>query len=41
MLTPNYNAAHRNHFHVDMTDGSMFIGYSVAGVDPDVPHLGH
>ena len=41
VLTPNYNAAHRNHFHVDMTDGSMFIGYSVAGVDPDVPHLGH
>ncbi|MCB9632229.1 MAG: extensin family protein [Sandaracinus sp.] len=41
VLTPNYNAAHRNHFHVDMTPGSMFIGYSVAGVDPPVPGLGH
>lgn len=41
VLTPNYNAAHRNHFHVDMTEGSMFIGSSVAGVDPDVGGLGH
>ena len=41
VLTPNYNAAHRNHFHVDMTPGSMFIEYSVAGVDPPVPGLGH
>ncbi len=41
VLTPNYNAAHRNHFHVDMTEGSMFIGASVAGVDPAVPGLGH
>lgn len=41
VLTPNYDAAHRNHFHVDMTPGSMFIEYSVAGVDPPVPGLGH
>ena len=41
VLTPNYNAAHRNHFHVDMTEGSMFIGSGVAGVDPDVGGLGH
>lgn len=25
VLTPNYNAAHRDHFHVDLTDGSDFI----------------
>lgn len=25
VLTPNYNAAHRNHFHVDLTEGSDFI----------------
>jgi len=27
ILTPNYNAAHDNHFHVDLTPGSHFIGY--------------
>ncbi len=26
ILTPNYNAAHDNHFHVDMTPGSHFRG---------------
>jgi hypothetical protein len=26
ILTPNYNSAHDNHFHVDMTPGSDFIG---------------
>ena len=41
ILTPNYNAAHRNHFHVDMTEGRMFIESTVAGVDPEVPGLGH
>lgn len=25
VLTPNYNAAHRNHFHVDLSPGSDFI----------------
>jgi hypothetical protein len=25
VLTPNYNADHRNHFHVDLTPGSDFI----------------
>ena len=25
MLTPNYNADHRDHFHVDLTTGSDFI----------------
>ena len=25
VLTPNYNAAHRNHFHVDLTTGSNFL----------------
>jgi len=41
ILTPNYNDAHRNHFHVDMIEDRMFIESSVAGVDPDVPGLGH
>jgi hypothetical protein len=40
VLTPNYNAAHRNHYHVDMTEGSMFLGAAAAGVDPPVPGLG-
>lgn len=40
VLTPNYNAAHRDHFHVDLTAGSMFIGSSIAGVDPAFPGLG-
>ncbi len=26
VLTPNYNAAHDNHFHVDLTPGQRFIG---------------
>ena len=26
ILTPNYNAAHDNHFHVDLSPGSDFIG---------------
>jgi hypothetical protein len=26
ILTPNYNAAHDNHFHVDLTPGARFIG---------------
>ena len=29
VLTPNYNAAHDNHFHVDLTAGSNFIGSSL------------
>jgi len=41
VLTPNFNDAHRNHFHVDITDGSMTIRSSVSGVDPRVPGLGH
>jgi len=41
VLTPNYNAAHRNHFHVDLTAGSMFLGRRVVGVDPEHPGLGH
>ena len=41
VLTPNYNAAHRNHFHVDLTADSSFIGLGVSGVDPWAPNLGH
>jgi hypothetical protein len=40
VLTPNYNADHRNHFHVDLTTGSMFLGEGVEGVDPAVTGLG-
>lgn len=41
ILTPNYNDDHRDHFHVDLTEGSHFIGVSVIGVDPPVRGLGH
>lgn len=33
VLTPNYNTAHRNHFHVDLTNGSDFIERTVGGSD--------
>lgn len=40
VLTPNYNADHRNHFHVDLTEGSDFIKRTIGvGVDPDVQGL--
>lgn len=32
ILTPNYNAAHDNHFHVDLTDGSHYIGHGESGI---------
>ena len=32
VLTPNYNADHRNHFHVDLTPGANFLRYR-GGVD--------
>lgn len=31
VLTPNYNNAHDNHFHVDLTPGSHFRGEGVPG----------
>ncbi|HVK72830.1 MAG TPA: extensin family protein [Kofleriaceae bacterium] len=37
VLTPNYNAAHRNHFHVDLTAGSDFIR-GRGGVDEGPDH---
>jgi hypothetical protein len=40
ILTPNYNSAHRNHYHVDMTEGAMYLGESIAGLDPAVEGLG-
>jgi len=40
VLTPNYNDAHRNHFHVDLTEGGMYIGSIAGGVDPIVDGLG-
>lgn len=41
VLTPNYNDAHRNHYHVDLTEGAMYLGHGVEGVDPVVGGLGH
>jgi hypothetical protein len=38
VLTPNYNAAHRNHFHVDLTSGSNFIRKLGPDSAPDVDH---
>ncbi len=41
LLTPNYNAAHRNHYHVDLTPGSgAFIGKLPGGVDAVPAELG-
>jgi hypothetical protein len=37
ILTPNYNAAHDNHFHVDPTPGSDFIQLLPAD---DYPYVG-
>lgn len=34
ILTPNYNALHRNHFHVDLTPASLTIKGEDMGVDP-------
>lgn len=34
VLTPNYNSAHDDHFHVDLTPGSEYIGFR------DLPWLG-
>jgi hypothetical protein len=39
VLTPNYNSAHRDHFHCDITAGSMYLGDGAWGVDPIVPGL--
>ncbi|MBL8605476.1 MAG: extensin family protein [Myxococcales bacterium] len=36
ILTPNYNSAHRDHYHVDLTPGSQFIGVEIpGGIDPE------
>ncbi|MBZ0232832.1 MAG: extensin family protein [Deltaproteobacteria bacterium] len=37
VLTPNYNDAHRNHFHVDLTTGSDFIRKPGATHTHDAP----
>lgn len=34
VLTPNYNAAHRNHLHVDVTPGASSLHELIVGVDP-------
>jgi hypothetical protein len=36
VLTPNYNAAHRNHFHVDLSEGSDFLKSNHVDVGPDL-----
>jgi len=33
VLTPNYNAGHDNHFHVDLTEGAHYIGSADAEDD--------
>jgi hypothetical protein len=39
VLTPNYNAAHRDHFHVDLTPGADFLrGAGPAAVDVGPDH---
>ena len=40
ILTPNYNANHRNHFHVDLTETWEGIRGEDLGIDPDVEGLG-
>src|SRR5262249_7555695 len=41
ILTPNFNAAHRNHFHMDLTDGSWLLhkpaeqGMDIVGHEDD------
>ncbi len=40
VLTPNYNADHRDHFHCDLTEGSMYLGAGAWGVDPVIEGLG-
>ena len=40
VLTPNFNAAHRNHFHVDLTPNGDFTRRA-AGIDVDLGPSGH
>ena len=40
VLTPNYNADHRDHFHVDLKAGSDFIERHVDAADDAVPFIG-
>lgn len=35
VLTPNFNAGHRDHFHVDLKEGSDFIKRSAVDTGPD------
>ncbi len=37
LLTPEFNAAHDNHFHVDLTPDSDFLGARGAFVPPGPP----
>ena len=39
ILTPNYNALHRDHMHVDLTPASATIRGEDMGVDPAHPEL--
>jgi len=39
VLTPNYNSDHRDHFHCDLTEGSMYLGAGAWGVDPVIDGL--
>jgi hypothetical protein len=33
-LTPNYNAAHRNHFHMDIGEAGAASGFTVKSLEP-------
>jgi hypothetical protein len=39
ILTPNYNAAHRDHFHVDLTPNAHFLGKPGRPSAPGEPTL--
>ncbi|HCP46104.1 MAG TPA: hypothetical protein DIU15_08690 [Deltaproteobacteria bacterium] len=39
ILTPNYNTAHDDHFHVDLTPGSDFLGVTSSGFLGPAPYL--
>jgi hypothetical protein len=36
VLTPNYNSDHRDHFHVDLKDGSDFLKSNQVDIGPDL-----
>ncbi|MEL6180309.1 MAG: extensin family protein, partial [Myxococcota bacterium] len=37
ILTPDYNAAHRNHLHLDLTPDAHFLGSTTADIGERCP----